>query len=180
MQLASMTSPKVPRPLSRPLVLFVGGAHIPSVLRTVVCGIGRGVVSGADRTKVGDRVSSKFCRPYCQYDGSRPGRAGRGPGVGSVAKRVEGPGSRPEVGGRGSTPKMCTFSVRIWTVAAPSPKNFFFGRDPGAPPGRPRLQAARSQICPAVQIWTNFHTARKFHRSPQNPHADSSGIVLIN
>ena len=69
----AMTSPKVPRPLSRPLVLFVGGAHIPSVLRTVVCGIGRGVVSGADRTKVGDRVSSKFCRPYCQYGGSRPG-----------------------------------------------------------------------------------------------------------
>ena len=73
MTLASMTSPKVPRPLPRPLVLFVGGAHIPSVLRTVVCGIGRGEVSGADRTKVGDRVSSKFRRPYCQYGGSRPG-----------------------------------------------------------------------------------------------------------
>ena len=54
------------------------------------------------------------------------------------------------------------------------------GKSGGGGAGRPRLQAARSQICPAVRIWTNFDTARKFHRDPQIPHADSSGIVLIN
>ena len=45
----------------------------PLLAHYAPCGIGRGVVSGADRTKVGDRVSSKFRRPYCQYGGSRPG-----------------------------------------------------------------------------------------------------------
>ena len=58
-------------------------------------------------------------------------------------------------------------------------KNFFFGSSGFVKISSKFRQPGFVKIS-SVQIWTKFNTARKFHRSPQNPHADSSGIVLIN
>ena len=58
-------------------------------------------------------------------------------------------------------------------------KNFFFGSSGFVKISSKFRQPGFVKIS-SVQIWTNFDTARKFHRSPQIPHADSSGIVLIN